>query len=142
MFRGLPVNTRIGHGHAVFQLTQIIRNLLIAGKEVAFQHNAANRPAAVDDLCDDVAQHEGLQVRILHAVGVRAVDNEARCDARFLQSLFGKHDAHRVKVRTSAAASENEVAVAIALSADDGTSAVFINTQEEMALTTRFDRIN
>ena len=65
-----------------------------------------------------------------------------RRDARFLQSFFGKHDAHRVKVRTSAAASENEVAVAIALSADDGTSAVFINTQEEMALAARFDRIN
>lgn len=107
MFGGFPVNAGIGDGDTVFKLRQIGRNLLIASVNVALQHDAANRFVAVDNLGNAVVQNEGLQVGIFHAVGVRAVDNDAGVDAGILEGFLGQHHAHGIKVRTSAASAEH-----------------------------------
>ena len=73
---------------------------------------------------------------------MRAVDNDAGVDAGILEGFLGQHHAHGIKVRTSAASAEHQVAVAIAFGLDDGALAVFIDTQEVVALAAGFNGVN
>ena len=58
------------------------------------------------------------------------------------EGFFSQHDAHGIKVRTSAASAKNQVAVTVALGLDNGALAVFIDTEEVVALAAGFNCIN
>jgi|GEM_PF-4050241 len=73
---------------------------------------------------------------------MRAVDNDAGLDTGIFEGFFSQHDAHGIKVRTSAASAKNQVAVTVALGLDNGALAVFIDTEEVVALAAGFNCIN
>ena len=60
-----PVDTGIGDGNPVFQLAWIGRDLLVAGLQVAFDHDAGDGIVSVHDLINDVFQDFRLFLVIL-----------------------------------------------------------------------------
>ena len=58
-----------------------------AGDKIALQHDTDDVGVAGGDLLGDVAAHDGLTVVVLAAVGVAAVDHDARLKAGFLHGI-------------------------------------------------------
>ena len=99
--------------------------LLGSCDEVAFEHDAHDALVAAGDLACDVAADGGLLGVVLVAVGVAAVDHDARWDAGLFHLAAGFFDRCGVVVDGLAAAAKDDVAVRVAVGDEDGGLAVF-----------------
>ncbi|MNF00463.1 hypothetical protein D3C80_1992950 [compost metagenome] len=71
---------------------------------MALDHHAAQGVLAGQALIDHVVQHGRLAQRVLAAVGVAAIDHDARRDAELFQPLAGRLHAGGIMVRALVAA--------------------------------------
>src|SRR6185369_4651973 len=134
LFGGRPIDAAVGYRAAVFELAEVGRDGLVAGFDVGFDHHAEQRLVAEADLVDDVGHDQRLQFRLLEAVGMRAVDDDVVRQLGFGQRLFDHGDRDGVVVRAAVAAAQHDVAVGVALGADDGDPALVGQAEEGVRL--------
>ena len=115
---------------------------MIAGDEVGFDHHSDERWAAKPNLMHDIGQHQRLQVGLFEAVGMRAVDNDVRCEAGFFEDLLGHANTDRVVVRASVATPQDEVTVWVAAGAHDGRAALAVQSKEAVRPRGRKDGVD
>src|ERR1035437_6963586 len=113
--------------------------LLRAGDQIALDHDAHNPSIAAltaraCDLLRDIVTDDGLAAVILAAVGVGEVDHDARFDAGLLHLLGGFGDAIGGVVDRAAASAQDDVAIGISLSDEDGRLAGFGEAEEGMGV--------
>ena len=80
----IPADAGVGDALAVDQFTAG-DELLRSGDEIAFEHDADDAAIAGGDLSGDIAADGGLAGVVFAAVGVAAVDHDARCLAGFFE---------------------------------------------------------
>ena len=86
--RGLfPAETGIGDGDAVGQRYALLPSLL-AGIQVAFEHESHDRVTAVAELAEDVARDHTLAAMIFTGVVVRTVDHDGTDDTLTCDNSF------------------------------------------------------
>lgn len=115
----VPADAGVGDALAVDELFAGDK-LLTSGDQVAFEHNAHDASVAAGDLAGDVAADGGLLGVILVAVGVAAVNHDARWDAGLFHLAAGVFDRCGVVVDGLAAAAKDDVAVGVAVGDEDG----------------------
>ena len=74
---GGPVDALVGDGDAVAQLGEVVADRLVAGFEVALDHQGADAAVAAGNLLAGVDQDLLLPFVVLEGVGVAAVDHDA-----------------------------------------------------------------
>ena len=116
-FGGRPVDARIGDGHAVFQLRQVLRDGLIPRFQVTLEHEPDDRPVSVDNLRDAVLGHHGLKAGFLVGVPVAAVHDDGRRQVRRSQFPFRHSDADGIVIDPASAAAKHDVRMHVAAGA-------------------------
>ena len=119
-----PVNTAVGDALSVNEgLTR--DEFLSARYEIAFDHDADDIAVAGGDLAGDVVADRGLPGVIFVAVGVTAVNHDARLDAGFLHAGDGVCNVIGCEIHRIPAATQDDVAIRIAGGDEDCGLTVF-----------------
>ena len=87
-------------------------------------------------------KYEWLELVVLHAVGMRTVDDDAGGKPGLFERLFSEHDAHRVVVGASATAAKHEMPVLVAAGEDHGAASVLVHAEEMVAGATGPDGVD
>ena len=96
----VPADAGVGDALAVDQFAAG-DELLRSGDQIAFKHHADDAAIAGGDLRGDIAADGGLAGVVLAAVGVAAVDHDARRQAGLLEQPAGFVDRGGIVVRRS-----------------------------------------
>ena len=142
----LPVDAGVGDALAVDQ--RLAGNkLLRAGDEIALDHDAENaliaaRALRAGDLGGDIVTNEGLAAIILAAVGVGEVDHDARREAGFFHLGSGFGYALGGVVDCAAAAAQDDVAIGISRSDEDGRLAMMRVAEKGVRIRRGEDRVD
>ena len=115
---------------------------LRAGDKIAFDHDADDVAIAVRNLAGDVMTNDGLAGMVLVAVGVAAIDHDARLDAGFLHRRDGFGYAVGGVVDLVAATSQDDVRVGVPLGDEDGRLAVLGVAEEGVRMRSGQDGID
>ncbi len=131
---GGPVYAAVRDALAVYEFVEGRAGfeLLRSGDEIAFDHDAEDVAVAFCYLFCDFVADDGLAVVILAAVGVAAIDHDARVEAGVDHAPADFVYAGGVVIGGIAAAAEDDVGVAVAGGAKDGGLAVFGVAEEGM----------
>ncbi len=129
-----PADAFVGDGNAIFQLGKILAARLIAGFEVAFDHNGADASIAGADLFDDILEDGFLSFVILVAVGMAAVDHDPDRQAGLAEHLLGATDVLGLVVGTMVAAAQHDMHVAVPGGGDDGVATVIVDTEKVVGM--------
>src|SRR5690606_5894711 len=109
---GVPVDTAIGDGLAIDQFLAG-DEVLAAGDEVGFHHDADDAAVAGGELGADIGKDQRLVFRLLGRVGVAGVDHDRRRDASLFGGGSGGIDTGGIMVGGFAAA-QDDVAIRVA----------------------------
>src|ERR1035437_1641148 len=109
---------------------------LRARDQIALNHHADDATVARGNLTSDVVRDDGLASVVLAAVGVRAVDHDARRQPGLLKLPAGRIHRCSVKVGEVAPSAQNDVALRIAGGGEDGSLSV-LGAAEERVLAAR-----
>ena len=102
--RLIPIDARVGNGHAIAQAIRIVDALLVTFVQVTFDHQSRNRTVARRDLLDDRIDHVALLPMILVGVCGGAIHHDRLGKTQFFQRrLTGSNIVRRI-IRTVAAA--------------------------------------
>ena len=85
---------------------------------------------SVMDLVNDVGEHERLELVILVAVGVRAIDNQIGRKTGFSQRFLGNANADRIVIRTVVTAAQYQMGIMIAPRAHDRRMTFAVDAQK------------
>ena len=88
--------------------------------QIALDHDAEDAAVSRGNLCGDIAAHEALTSVVLVAVGVAAVDHDARGDAGTLHERCSFGNARCDVVHRIAAAAEDDVAIWVTCRHENG----------------------
>lgn len=127
----IPVDASVGDGDAPLKAGRaLLRDLLVAGAQVALNHDTDNAVLTLADLVTNDLGNLGLVVVVLERVAVRAVDHHDGELALGLEGLAGGSNALLVEVGTLSAAAENDEAVGVAGSLGDSSETLLGYTHE------------
>ncbi len=115
---------------------------LLAGAEIAFQHESHNGLAAIAELTKHLAGHDSLARVIFLGVVVRTIDHDGPGDAFARDGRFGFGDMLIFVVRFAASASEHDMAVGVAHGSDDGRLPVGVDADKMMGRAGRRHRVD
>ena len=118
-----------------------MRQWLIAGPDVAFQHHAHNRIPMIASLLDQRFQHRGLPGVIFGSLCVRTIHQHAGLESSDVEQAAAFFDTARIVVGAFAAA-QHDVSIRVARRSDDGGHALLSDAEERMRVAGRFDRID
>lgn len=128
---GVPVNASVGDGDTPLEAGRaLLRNLLVAGAQVALNHDTDDTVLTLADLVANNLGDLGLVVVVLERVAVRAVDHHDRTLALGLEGLASGSDAVLVEVGALGATTEDDEAVGVASSLSDGSETLLGHTHE------------
>src|SRR5690606_30006233 len=141
-FGGFPVDTGVGDGYAVFQVSQVFWNRLTTPVDVAFHHQALDRLIAFQNLVCHILHYQRLNSRILAGVGVAAIDHNGFAQLGLVQCLFAQGNADGIVVWFAATTTKHHMAVVVALGANNGNFALLIDAQEAVGMRDRLHGVN
>ena len=96
----LPANAGIGDRNAVAQLAQLVRDLLVPGVQITFNHEANDGDIARQALLENRAPYLFLVFVLLAGIGMAAIHHEHRVKAGLMQLTTRRGDMVRVVIRS------------------------------------------
>ena len=114
LFSGRPIDARVGDGHAINELAQVLGYGLAASLQMALEHETDNGAVAVHDLGDAILGDQRLQLGLLIRVAMAAVDHNRRRQARRGQFPFRHRNTDGIVIDAPAAAAQYDMRVLIA----------------------------
>jgi len=128
---GVPVDASVGDGDTPLEAGgALLGDLLVAGTQVALNHDTDNAVLTLADLVANDLGDLGLVVVVLERVAVRAVDHHDRALALGLESLASGSDAVLVEVSALSATTEDDEAVRVAGGLGDSGETLLGHTHE------------
>ena len=137
-----PVNAPVCHRDAVFQTADVIRYRLVAGVDVALDHQPDDIPVAFKYLPRYFLRNAWLQVGVLAGIVMAAVDHDVLTYPGFTQRLLTTRNVGCIVVGFSVSASQHDMTVVVAGCPDSGYMTEFIDAEEDMRVTDGLERVN
>lgn len=135
-----PGNAFVCNGDSIFQVGETVAALLVAFKEVAFQHQAYDAIVAVQSLVYGAFEYKGLTLEFLARVVMGTIDHHRLEYFLFLQSCLGLAHGDRVVIR-GGSPPEYQVTIGVALGADNRGMSIGVNAQKMLGGTSRLNGI-
>ena len=139
---GFPVETGVGDADTIFETFQRGGEGLVAGLQVALDHDGVNGAVSGLDLFENILKNGGLAVGILAAVAMAAVDHNGDGELAGFKHCGGFGNFLGVEIWAIGATAQDELGVGIATGGDGGGLACRGDAQESLSLACGDDGIN
>lgn len=139
---GFPVDAGVGDGDAVFEIFFLLGEGLVAGVDVAFEHEGFDVGVTFLDLFEDGVEDGDLFEVFFVAVVVAAVDHDGGLEVVGFEFFFDGLDGFGVVVGFVDAAAEDDVAVGVAVGDDIGSAAFVVDAHEGLRVLSGEDGVD